>query len=388
MDGPLTSPPLLLFPAAGRTERLQQARDRSGPREFFYGYLGLSDRGQPLDLADSRKDPDGPLARLELAYVRGRNTITNLGLARSRVLALRPELERHDIALSFTDAFSLSLGFYRNMLRPAPLLVGGFHGLADLIDEVRRPFRGWARSRIARGLAGLDHLFFFGDADRRRSIELYNLPEPRTSVFPFGVDTDFWCPGEVESDLPQRDFVLSVGSDPKRDYATLLAADIGAPLHIVTRLPISVPSGRSDVEIIRGSYHNIKIDDRMLRDLYRAASVVAVSVRDVFQPSGYSVTLQAMACGKPVVLSNIRGLWDRQAYQDGDNCVLVAPGDPAALGEAVRRLLRDDEMRTRIGAAARRSATQTFALGRMDDGLDALIARVAAEGPRLTGKAR
>lgn len=384
MDKPLNSPPLLLFPAAGRTERLQQARDRSGPREFFYGYLGLAERGQPLDLADSRKDPDGQLARLELAYVRARNTITNLGLARSRVLALKPELERHDIALSFTDAFSLSLGYYRGMLGNPPLIVGGFHGLADLIDEVRRPFRGWARSRIARCLDGLDHLFFFGDADRRRSIELYDLPEPRTSVFPFGVDTDFWCPGEVESDLPERDFVLSVGSDPKRDYATLLAADIGAPLRIVTRLPVSVPSGRSDVEIIRGSYHNIKIDDRMLRDLYRAASVVAVSVRDVFQPSGYSVTLQAMACGKPVVLSRIRGLWDPEAYKDGENCMLVEPGDPAALGAAVSHLLDDDEQRTRIGAAARRTAENTFPLTRMDDGLDALIARAAAAGPRTT----
>ena len=39
-----------------------------------------------------------------------------------------------------------------------------------------------------------------------------------------------------------------------------------------------------------------------LRKLYQDASIIVIPIRDVFQPSGYSVTLQAMSCGKPVIL--------------------------------------------------------------------------------------
>ena len=45
-----------------------------------------------------------------------------------------------------------------------------------------------------------------------------------------------------------------------------------------------------------------------IRELYQDAFAI-IPLKDVFQPSGYSVTLQAMACGKPVVLTKTKGLW-------------------------------------------------------------------------------
>ena len=46
------------------------------------------------------------------------------------------------------------------------------------------------------------------------------------------------------------------------------------------------------------------------------------------QPSGQSVTLQASACARPVVLSRTRGLWDPDRLRDGENVLLVPPGRP------------------------------------------------------------
>jgi starch synthase len=60
-----------------------------------------------------------------------------------------------------------------------------------------------------------------------------------------------------------------------------------------------------------------------------------------------------MACGRPVVLSKTRGLWAPESLRDGDNVVLVEPGEPAALAAAVQGLLDDPARAAAIGTAAR-----------------------------------
>jgi glycosyltransferase involved in cell wall biosynthesis len=79
----------------------------------------------------------------------------------------------------------------------------------------------------------------------------------------------------------------------------------------------------------------------------RAAVVVCPSRRE-----GYGVVArEAMAHGRPVVASAVGGLVD--AVEDGVTGILVPPRDPAALRGAIERLLGDEELRRRLGHAAR-----------------------------------
>ena len=364
-------PVVMLFPGAGRKRRLWEAEPGPFPREFFYGTLDLAENGLALTYADTRQDPDGFLGNVQLLFERARNRVSRFGLSRQRVAALKPEIEAARLAVSFTDGFSLSLGRYRNLLAGGTTLVGGFQGLADMPDEVAQPFRSWACAQIRKGILGLDHLFFLGDADRQEAIRRFDIPERKTSLLRFGVDTEFWTPANGEL----SNYVLSVGSDPKRDYATLLAVPISAPLRIITRLKLPALAGRTGVEIIRGSYHNTAVTDTVLRTFYRDAAFVVVPVRDVFQPSGCSVTLQAMACGKAVVLSRIKGLWDPDVFVSGENCLLIEPENPQALADAVSRLHRDPTLCKNIGEAARQTAVRSFSLQRMNESLAALVGR-------------
>lgn len=365
---------VILFPGAGRKQRLDDIKTGRSPKEFFYGTFDLAARGATIHYADTRQDPDGIFAKVCLLAERARNWLTGFGLSKQRVVALRSEIETADVAIGFTDAFSLSLGRYRDVLRGHAVLIGGFHGLSDMLDEIAPLYRPWVRSEIRRAVAGLDHMFFLGEADRKEAIRLFGIPPEKTSLFNFGVDTDFWSPLDDGSCERTDDCVLSVGSDPKRDYATLLAADISLPVRIVTRLKVEVPADRANVEVIPGGYHNVATDGA-LRDLYRKAAILVVPIRDVFQPSGQSVTLQAMACGKPVILSRIKGLWDPEVFKSGENCLLVEPENPDALADAVALLQENVPLRTKIGEAARATALRSFALQRMNDSLAALIAR-------------
>jgi glycosyltransferase involved in cell wall biosynthesis len=86
----------------------------------------------------------------------------------------------------------------------------------------------------------------------------------------------------------------------------------------------------------------------------RAGVVVCPSRRE-----GYGVVArEAMAYGRPVVATAAGGLVD--AVEDGRTGLVVVPRDPAALRAAIERLLGDEELRDRLGAAARETARSRF----------------------------
>ena len=61
------------------------------------------------------------------------------------------------------------------------------------------------------------------------------------------------------------------------------------------------------------------------------------------------VVMEAMACARPVVATDVRG--SRDLVRDGENGLLVPPGRPDLLAEVLLRLLGDRELAGRMGAA-------------------------------------
>jgi hypothetical protein len=297
---------IICFDKGGRDARRALVAEGRAPREFFYGVMDLQERGYDIEQRSSAEPYTGPLAAMYRGVELAWSHLTRLGLRTHCLDEIQDKMCRTRVAVSFTDGFSLTLGYYyRNICEGAPFLIGCFHGLSDLENRPAEAMRPLVRRLIRQSLHRLDHIAFFGPADREFGITRYGLDREKTSVILFGVDTGFWTPGVV----PAEDFVFSMGQDPNRDFATLVGAEIDAPLRLHTALPVVVPPGRSNVTLSKGSYHKSTLTDEELRDLYRRALAVVVPLKDVYQPTGYSVTLQAMACGKPVVLSRIRGLW-------------------------------------------------------------------------------
>jgi glycosyltransferase involved in cell wall biosynthesis len=62
---------------------------------------------------------------------------------------------------------------------------------------------------------------------------------------------------------------------------------------------------------------------------------------------------QAIACGTPLITGDTRGA--RELLTDKENALLVPPGDPAALADAIRRVAAEPELGKRLGAAGRRT---------------------------------
>ena len=329
----------------GRLARLEAARAGEAPTEFLFGGVELERAGH--DVRHFEVDPDvpsGPVARRLVDLQAGLGRLPpHLSAAVLRgTRALLPELRDVDVVVATTTGTAVALATWRRARRLRTPLVGVVAGLLN---------RPWGRLRRATTLPLLRemHAMLYGPGEAPGLRGLDPRLERRVHVNPFGVDTAFWSPGGTP-----RDVVLAIGNDGHRDWETLVRAApaIDAPIRVLTRHPCP-PSLPANVAWEPADWHRQLLGDAEVRDAFRAAAAVVVPVRDVPQPSGQSVTLQASACARPVVLSATRGLWDPAGLRDGENVALVRPSDPAELAAAVTRLLSDRSDAERIGRAAR-----------------------------------
>ena len=120
-----------------------------------------------------------------------------------------------------------------------------------------------------------------------------------------------------------------------------------------------------------------RVADADLPAFYQACDVFVLPSTARTEAFGV-VQIEAMAAGKPVISTNLpTGVpW---VNQDGVSGLVVTPGDRAALGEALRRLLDDGAFRQRLGEGARRRAQTMFSRERMVAAFKSLIDTVVRE---------
>lgn len=68
--------------------------------------------------------------------------------------------------------------------------------------------------------------------------------------------------------------------------------------------------------------------------------------------------MQAMACGKPVIASDVEGI--NNMIENGINGILVPPSDPHAISDAVLRLLDDEVLLNKLASNALDKARQNY----------------------------
>jgi glycosyltransferase involved in cell wall biosynthesis len=130
---------------------------------------------------------------------------------------------------------------------------------------------------------------------------------------------------------------------------TIRAAVAGVRFVFAGKGDVPLPE-RSDI-VALGS-----VDQATLCGLYAAADVVVVP--SVWPEPLSRVLLEAMQFGRPVVASAVGG--SPEVVEDGVTGLLVPRSDARALADAVVRLLRDPDLRARMGAAAVRRAARDF----------------------------
>jgi glycosyltransferase involved in cell wall biosynthesis len=164
------------------------------------------------------------------------------------------------------------------------------------------------------------------------------------------------CPGRICHQKAQ-DLLLDV-------WPTVTAAVAGAELVLVGRLEMALPA-----RLPPGVTVAAEVDD--LLDWYAAADVVATPSR--YEAGLPLVAREAMACGRPVIVTDLPEVRDDAVAEAG---AVVAVDDGDALTRELVCLLTDDERARRQGAAGRAAAEQRFDIARTADGVAGVYARV------------
>ena len=144
----------------------------------------------------------------------------------------------------------------------------------------------------------------------------------------------------VLRDVPNAMFIIG-GEGPLRSYHEHLAEELGVSRHVlfVGRIP--------PMELPR----------------YYAACNIFV-IPSVIEAFGL-VTVEAMACGKPVIGSNVGGI--PEVIKEGVNGLLVKPRDPEDLANKIVSLLENPDLTKKMGAEGRRMAEENFDIKRRID---------------------
>jgi glycosyltransferase involved in cell wall biosynthesis len=181
------------------------------------------------------------------------------------------------------------------------------------------------------------------------------VPPEKIAAINVGLDLELW------HDLPKADTpnsrpkILFVGGEFVRKggdllldvYAQHFAED--AELHLVTKHP---PANLPPHVV---THTDFKANDPRLLQLYADCDLFVMPTRADMSPW---VVLEAMASGRPVITTRVGGIPDM--VRDGETGLLLPPEDPAALREALARLINDAPLRLAMGKAGRARVEQHF----------------------------
>ena len=282
--------------------------------------------------------------------------------------------------------YAVALGKVRRILREiAPDLLhthfltgygywGAFSGFHPFImtvwgdDVYLTPHQSFLKGKLARRVLAKADLLTGDSRDILEHAVRMGADAARCHVILWGVDLDSFRPDALSSDVRQRlgipedaPVVISVRSFTQPYYnIDVIVAAVPSIMSAFPDAHFIFAGNEGDDDAFRRIARGLGIDERAHfvgriphDDLpsYLVASDVFVSVPSV-DATAVSL-LEAMACGTPVVVSNLASALEWVV--DDESGIVVAPRDTGALADAVIRLLRSSDLRNRLGREAVRT---------------------------------
>jgi glycosyltransferase involved in cell wall biosynthesis len=199
----------------------------------------------------------------------------------------------------------------------------------------------------------------------------FGVDEDRLLVVPSGVDTELFSPDAPGDDVRRRlgledRFVVGWSGSFRSFHSIELAAramaDLGRDVKELTLLLVGDGPERPG---IRSLCQELGVDVVFTGTVpyvdvpaYIRASDVALLLHGSSGPFHYSPLKlwEYLACGRPVVAPRVGQ--PAELLTDGVDALLVAPDDPIAVADAVRRLHAEPALRRSMGEEARRKAVE------------------------------
>ncbi|MES2953229.1 MAG: glycosyltransferase family 4 protein [Patescibacteria group bacterium] len=229
----------------------------------------------------------------------------------------------------------------------------------SLTNALLRNKRGFARHILVRAISALDSIVCTA-TEQADFLKKEGFDPEKIVVRPIGIDpAPFLAHDDTYPDI-DTPFIVSVGRDLGRDYATLFEAVRELPIKVVVATKPEAVLGLTpppNVEI------RFNVPYSEMPKLYRKALFAVTPLRDATNPNGSDTSgqygfLEPMAAGRAVIVSDRSTVHDYLEHEK--SALLVPPGNPTALRGAIEELIRDSAKRDRLALAGREAVRERY----------------------------
>ena len=345
------------------------------PKEFYYGFFEFKKRGIIVDFLEQEDIKDFRLSFFSLFLEFKEKILEKIGFSipllrgfyRIPFLEVMDRMNGYDWVIGTTDSIGLALAYYRrrNWLKARVIFIEmGLSG--ELLNFKKDHWLGFfLRKRVFNGLLKECELICLGEGSYHFLREELSLEEGKLNRVLFGVDTDFW---KVRERGRVEGVILCIGNDRNRDFgvairvAELLKDD---DFKFITMRDLGVLPG--NVELRKGDMRSLTLSDAEVRELYYESLAVMVPLKETLQPSGQSVTLQAMSCGVPVIITRTGGFWAFGDFKDRKHIIFVK--DTKSWLEAIKELRWSLKLREELSNEGSRLVREKYTVEDFSRGL-------------------
>jgi len=285
-----------------------------------------------------------------------------------------------------------------------------FHALGRVRRQHQRQADEFPDDRFAvedRIVAEADHLIAEAPQDEEDLIRLYNADPAKITIVPCGFDpSELWPISKPIARLslglrPDERVILHVGRMvPRKGIDTVIRGFAALVRRQQAPARLLIVGGESDdpdpavtpeigrlrrIAVDEGVNEHITFVGRRGRDqlkyYYSAADIFVTT--PWYEPFGIT-PLEAMACGTPVIGSNVGGI--KFTVRDSETGYLVPPKDPEALADKLAHLYAHPKLLGVLGRQAVQRVNDLFTWHKIANGLAALYEQVlmASQPERAT----
>lgn len=338
---------------------LEQIEKGKQPSDTVYGVYQLSKKFI-VSTSDSIFNNSQILKLFQLPFTKLAVHFTNIGFSLLPIILILKKIRRADVIYSTLDTVGLPVLLLKYLKLIKKPVVYNTIGLETNL-QIRKSII--ARKFYSNLLNCANFIISVASLDECRRLSKYlDIPLSKFSFCPFGVDSKYFSPKNME----ERDFILSIGADIRRDWELLIqsANSFTLPLKIICSKGMldgfQIPKS---VEILE----DLPIEK--VKNLMAPAKVIILPLKQSSYFTGQTTFFRAMSMGKAVVITKIHPFRDYPDILDGVNCMFCKHGDSKELIEKTNTLIAKSSFRRSIGKSARKLILSKYTVEKYGDRL-------------------
>lgn len=291
--------------------------------------------------------------------------VDTIGFSLIPTFFLLLKIRKADLIFTTADTYGLPIAFFKKLGVIKKPLVYNTIGLYDgLMRKKNTPFRYFYRYI----LSSVDHFLSSGSMQECEKLgKLLCIPHERFSFIPFGIDTFFFHPKNIN----ESNEIVTIGVDPSRDWDLFFSVARNLPEQQF-RLITNKDYFHDDIP------HNVTIEYNLsfieLRRRIWMAKCIVLLTKTNHYFSGQSTMFRCMACSKSVIITDSPSIKEYD-LKSGLNCVIVPEGNISAVINAINSLssLKKREI---IGKKARHFIVSNANINQYGQKLTSLFVKV------------